>query len=246
MTINLSLKDVDELTMRALTACNTSGSNARSVTDSVVASEADGIHSHGLARLPTYCEHARCGKIDGGAEPVVTKPTPALLQINARDGFAHPAIDLGLEVFPALVKSMGAGLVAVTNSYNCGVVGYHVERMAKAGIVALGFVNAPASIAPWGGTRALFGTNPIACAFPRPSEDPLVLDQSSSVVDKSEVIGRAQRSELIPASWGFDNTGQPTTDPQAVLDGGTMAPSGGYKGAGQALYDKLLAYGVAA
>jgi (2R)-3-sulfolactate dehydrogenase (NADP+) len=244
MTITLSLKDVDELTMRALTACNTSESNARSVTDSVVASEADGIHSHGLARLPTYCEHARCAKIDGNAEPVLTKPTPALLQIDACDGFAHPAIDLGLAAFPALVKSMGVGLMAVTNSYNCGVVGYHVERIANAGIVALGFVNAPASIAPWGGTRAVFGTNPIACGFPRPDAAPLVLDQSSSVVAKSEVLVHAQKGESIPEGWGFDNTGQSTTDPRAVLDGGTMAPSGGYKGAGLALLVEIMAAAV--
>ena len=244
MTVCLSLHEVDALTMRALTASNTSDANARSVTDSVVASEADGIHSHGLARLPTYCEHARCGKIDGHAEPMVTRAAAGVLRVDARDGFAHPAIDLGLQQFPELVRANGVGLMAVTNSYNCGVVGYHVERMADAGLVALAFVNAPASIAPWGGTRAVFGTNPIACAMPRPNAPPLVIDQSSSVVAKSEVLVHAQTGEPIPDGWAFDSKGHPTTDPKRALEGGTMAPSGGYKGAGIALLVEVMAAAV--
>ena len=58
-TVTLSLAEVNDLTFKALTASGTSEANAQSVTRSVVASEAEGIHSHGLARLPTYCEHAR-------------------------------------------------------------------------------------------------------------------------------------------------------------------------------------------
>ncbi len=151
MTTSLSLAEVDALTMRALTACNTREDNARIVTDSVVASEADGIHSHGLAPLPTYCEHARCGKIDGQATPRCERSGPAALVVDVCDGFAHPAIELGFAALAPLAKQTGVAAMAVTNSYNCGVVGYHVERLAENGLVALGYVNAPASIAPWGG-----------------------------------------------------------------------------------------------
>ena len=53
MTVTLSLAEANDLTSKALTASGTSEANAQSVTRSVVASEAEGIHSHGLARLPT-------------------------------------------------------------------------------------------------------------------------------------------------------------------------------------------------
>ncbi len=245
MTVTLTLAEVEDLTFKALTACGTSEANARSVTASVVASEAEGIHSHGLARLPTYCEHARCGKIDGKAEPALEQVAPAALRADARDGFAHPAIDLGLERLLPLAKETGIAALAVTNSYNCGVCGYHVERIAAAGLVALGFVNAPASIAPWGGRKAVFGTNPISCAVPREGAPPLVIDQSSSVVAKSEVLVHAQTGEAIPEGWALDAEGRPTTDPKAALAGGTMVPSGAYKGAGIALIVEVLAAAVA-
>ncbi len=241
MTITLSLAAVEDLTQRALVASGASEANARSVTASVVASEADGIHSHGLARLPTYCEHARCGKIDGRAEATAEQAGPAAVRANARDGFAHPAIDLGLELLLPLAKETGIAALAVTNSYNCGVCGYHVERIAGAGLVALGFVNAPASIAPWGGTKGVFGTNPISCAVPRRREPPLVIDQSSSVIAKSEVVVYAQKDEPIPEGWALDAAGQPTTDAKAALAGGTMVPTGGHKGAGVALIVEILA-----
>lgn len=244
MAVSLTLADVEALTQRALVASNTREDNARSVTRSVVASEADGIHSHGLARLPTYCEHARCGKIDGHADPTVETVASAGLRVDAADGFAHPAIDLGMaQLFP-LARETGVAAMAVHRSYNCGVVGYHMERIAQEGLVGLGFVNAPASIAPWGGKHPVFGTNPLACGVPRQHEPPLVIDQSSSVVAKSEIVVHKQKGEPIPEGWALDAAGNPTTDPAAALAGGTMVPMGGYKGAGIALIVEILAAAV--
>ncbi|SDF43983.1 (2R)-3-sulfolactate dehydrogenase (NADP+) [Limimonas halophila] len=246
MTVTLSLTDVEDLTRRALLASGVAPGNAESVTQSVVAAERDGIHSHGLARLPTYCEHARCGKIDGRAEPTRAQPRAGTVLVDARDGFAHPAIDLGFDVLPDAAREAGIAAMAVTNSYNCGVVGYHVERLAEQGLVALGFVNAPASIAPWGGHKATFGTNPLACAVPRANAAPLVIDQSSSVVAKSEVMVHKQKGEPLPEGWALDADGNPTTDPEAALAGGTMVPAGGYKGANQALVVEVFAAALTA
>lgn len=246
MTVTLGLDEVAELTRRALRASGLSPDNAESVTRSVVAAERDGIHSHGLARLPTYCEHARCGKIDGTVEPTRSRPRPGTVLVDARDGFAHPAIDLGFQVLPDAAREAGIAAMAVTNSYNCGVVGHHVERLAEQGLVALAFVNAPASIAPWGGHKATFGTNPLACAVPRAEAAPLVIDQSSSVVAKSEVMVHKQKGEPLPEGWALDADGNPTTDPEAALAGGTMVPAGGYKGANQALVVEVFAAALTA
>ncbi len=238
--IHLTLAEVETLTRDALTASGVSKANLDALVASVVAAEADGIHSHGLARLPTYCEHARCGKIDGAATPVLERPRPGLVRVDARDGFAHPAIALGLPVLVEAAQSQGIAALAVTNSYNCGVVGHHVEAIARAGLLALGFVNAPASMAPAGGVRPVFGTNPIAFAAPRGDAPPLVLDQSASVVAKSELVVHQQRGEPIPLGWALDKDGNPTTDPVAGL-AGSMVPAGGYKGAGQALIVEMMA-----
>lgn len=240
-TVTLSIEEVGTLTQTVLEASNTSKSNARSVTRSVVASELDGIHSHGLARLPTYCEHAACAKVNGHAHPTVKQVTPAGLRADAQDGFAHPAIDLGFSRLLPLAKSNGIAGLSVTNSYNCGVLGYHVEALAREGLIGLAYTNAPASIAPTGGRGAVFGTNPVACAAPDGvGGAAFVIDQSSSVVARSEILVHAANGEAIPEGWAYDENGQPTTDSASALKG-TMVPAGGYKGAGTALMVELMA-----
>jgi (2R)-3-sulfolactate dehydrogenase (NADP+) len=239
--VQLTLDQVGELALKALIAAKTSERNADSVTRSIVAAEADGLHSHGLMRLPAYCEHVLCGKVNGHAVPRVDQRASGAIDVDAACGFAHPAIDAGFQALVPAARDTGIAALAVRNSYNCGVVGHHVEHLAREGLIGVAFVNSPAAIAPWGGTRPLFGTNPIAFAAPRRNGDPLVIDQSSSVIARGEVMLKAREGKPIPDTWGLDSAGRPTTDPGAVLKGGSMAPSGGYKGVGLALMVEVLA-----
>src|SRR5262245_7618955 len=102
-SIALSLADVEELAYAALCTSRTSSSNARSVARSIAAAEADGLRSHGLLRLPTYCEHAALGKVNGTAQPSVTRPATGAVCVDACEGFAHPAIEAGFaELVPAV------------------------------------------------------------------------------------------------------------------------------------------------
>ena len=237
----MTLDEIERLAMSALLAAGASPEQAGPLAAAIMGAEADGIASHGLAYLPTYCEHLRCGKVDGKAVPVVTKPKPALVVVDAKSGFAHPAIDAGFKVLIPLARELGLAGMAVRNSYNCGVLGYHTERMAGAGLLGLGFTNAPASIAPFGGRKAVIGTNPFAIAAPDGKGGAAIsIDQSASVIAKSEVMRRKRAGASIPEGWAFGPEGEPTTDPEVALKG-TMAPSGGYKGFGAGLMVELLA-----
>jgi (2R)-3-sulfolactate dehydrogenase (NADP+) len=237
----LTPERIEALALAALTKHGASELQARALAAGIAAAERDGLVSHGLMYLPTYCEHLTCGKVIGAAEPVLTQPAPAVLVVDARNGFAHAAIDLGFARLPELARSQGVASLAVRNSYNCGALGYHTERLACAGVLALGFTNAPASIAPWGAAKPALGTNPWSLAAPDGAGGArFVIDQSASVVAKSEVMKRARAGEPIPPGWAFDAQGEPTTDPGAALKG-AMAPAGGYKGVGAALMVEMFA-----
>jgi (2R)-3-sulfolactate dehydrogenase (NADP+) len=237
----LTAADIEDLAGRALLAAGATPVAAASLARAIAAAESEGLASHGLAYLPTYCSHLRCGKVIADAVPSVTRPKPGLVVVDAASGFAHPAIDAGFaELIPA-ARVQGIAALAIRNSYNCGVLGYHTERLAAAGLLGLGFTHAPASIAPVGCLRPVVGTNPIAIAVPDGKGGvALSIDQSASVIAKSEIIRRKRAGEAIPEGWAFGPDGQPTTDPAAALQG-TMAPSGGYKGVGIALLVEILA-----
>lgn len=239
--VTMTLGEIEALALAALLAAGASPEQAQPLALAVAGAEADGIASHGLAYVPTYCEHLRCGKVDGKAVPEVSKPKPALLVADAKSGFAHPAIDAGFKQLIPLAREMGIAALAIRNSYNCGVLGYHTERLAAAGLLGLGYTNAPASIAPFGGRKAVVGTNPFAIAAPDGKGGVAIsIDQSASVIAKSEVMRKKRAGASIPEGWAFGPDGQPTTDPDVALKG-TMAPSGGYKGFGAGLMVELLA-----
>ena len=223
-----------------LTASGTLPANAAAVARALVAADLDGIASHGLSRLPAYADQARVGKVDGQAVPVVAMRAGAAARVDARCGFAFPAIDLALATVLELAPQAGIAAVAIGNSHHCGVAGHHVERLAERGVIGLLLANTPAAMAPWGGTRATFGTNPIAFAAPRHSAPPLVVDLSLSKVARGRVVVARQRGEPIPSDWALDADGRPTTDPVAAL-AGTMVPMADAKGAALALMVEILA-----
>jgi len=244
-TIALTTDEIEDLAFRALRKAGATEANARSVARSSAAAHADGVASHGLPYVPIYCEHVQCGKVKGDAVPTVSQPKPAALVADAGNGFAHPAIDAGFERLVPLAKEQGIACLAIRNSYNCGVLGWHPFRLAQQGLLAIGFTNAPASIAPAGGTAKVVGTNPFSVAAPDgDGEAHILIDQSASVIARSEIMQHARRGEPIPEGWALDAEGHPTTDPDVALKG-TMVPSGGYKGFGVALMVELFAAAAA-
>ncbi|MHB2167842.1 Ldh family oxidoreductase [Alsobacter sp. R-9] len=214
--------------------------NAASVARALVGAEADGLKGHGLSRVPTYLGMLKAGKIVGAATPVATRPRPGVLAIDAADGFAYPAIDLALAELPAIARAQGIAAAPITNSNHCGAAGLHVERLAEAGLVALLFANTPEAIAPWGGRKAVFGTNPIAFAAPIPGRAPAVVDLALSKVARGNIVAAKQKGEAIPEGWALDAEGRPTTDAGAAL-AGTMVAMGDAKGAALAFMVEVLA-----
>jgi (2R)-3-sulfolactate dehydrogenase (NADP+) len=239
MTVTRPAAEWEALAARVLECAGVSPAAAAAVAAALVAAELDGIPSHGLSRLPFYADQAASGKVDGRAVPTLDRPAPGLVRIDARNGFAHPAIAAGLATGELCLNGQGIVGVAVANSHHCGVLGYWVEGVAERGFLGVGFANTPAAIAPAGGARALFGTDPVAVACPRRCGPPLVIDLSMSVVARGRIMLAASRNEPIPSEWARDAAGRPTTDARAAL-AGTMAAVGGAKGTMLALMVELL------
>ena len=213
--------------------------NCKGIIEGIMDAELSGIKSHGFHYLPIYCNHLKIGKIKGNAKPSFEKISNSSLKINADNGFAHTAINLGFDSLFDMCSEQGIACMSIYHSYNCGVLGFHTKRIAEKGFLGLGFTNAPASIAPLGGTKAVVGTNPFSIAVPLNGKAEIIIDQSASVVAKSEISVRAKTGEPIPEGWAFDSEGNVTTNAQEALKG-TMAPSGGYKGFGTGLLVEIL------
>lgn len=241
--MNLTFSQMHDLAEAGLRASGI-GSNAANETAQFLAlAELDGLSSHGLARVAQYAAHAKNGRIELDPKMKVRPFKTAAALVDACDGLAFPALRFATDLSVNLASKNGLGLVAVNNSHHFGVAGHYVEAAARAGYIALLFGNTPAAMPMVGGTRAIFGTNPLAAAFPIEGVDPLVIDMSLSAVARGKLLIAAKNGQSIPEGWALTAQGKPTTDPQEGLKG-LMVPLGGDKGALLALIVELLVVGL--
>ena len=233
------LESLAALATGALTQAGASGLMADATVRALLYAEARGLPSHGLSRVLQYTTHLRNGRANGAAVAKVSQGKAAACLVDAGEGLAFPACELAITEAITRAKSAGACFVGVTNSHHFGAAAYHVEAVAAAGMVGLAFGNSPSAMPAWGGKRGIFGTNPIAAAFPRQRAMPLLIDLSLSEVARGKLMIAAKKGESIPLGWALDQDGKPTTDPKAGM-AGTMMPAGGVKGAMLALVVELL------
>ncbi len=236
----VDLKSLHELAAAALRGAGANPDMADSTAHALVYADSQGLASHGVSRVPSYAAHVRNGRALGNAVPRIARQRGGAVLVDAGAGLAFPACALAVRETATRARSHGVAFAGVTNSHHFGVAAYHLDGLARQGLVGLALGNSPAAMPAWGGKRALFGTNPIAAAFPRRDGDPLVIDLSLSEVARGKLMVAAREGRDIPLGWALDAQGNPTTDPKAGL-AGSMLPMGGVKGAMLALIVELLA-----
>lgn len=238
--IHLELDEVKPLAMKALEKAGCDEANASAVAECVFQAERHGAHSHGLFRMPGYLASLKSGKVNGKAKPKLVTPKPALLQVDGDGGYAPIAHKKLAAPLAKLARENGVAMCALTNTFHFAALWQEVEMLANEGVVALACTAFKPALPPAGGKKPLYGTNPVAFAWPREGNEPCVFDQASAVMARGEVMIAAREGHELPPGAGIDADGNPTTDPNEVLKG-ALLPFGGYKGASIAMMVELLA-----
>lgn len=238
--VTLSLEEVHALTKRALTNQGLSAQQADAIASTITSAERDECRSHGLFRIPFYIKAAANPHTDPTAIPTLSVTESSVVHVDAKAGFCPVALQLGLGPLEQKAKQVGIAALAIHNVYNIAALWPEVEALAERGLVAFAFTGANAYVAPHGGTKPVFGTNPMAFSWPRSNQPPLVFDQASSVCARGEIQLHKIDGKDIPTGWAIDQHGQPTTDPEAALLGAQL-PFGAHKGSSIALMIELLA-----
>lgn len=236
----LTLSDIETLAREVLLASGVSLAQADAVARNVTAAEADACRSHGVYRLLGYVRAVASGKADGKAVPIVSPTSPAIIRVDACRGFAPLANEMARPALIAAAQSLGIAVLAVNNCYHNSAMWVDLEPLADAGLVSIGMTAGQRSVAPHGGSKPVFGTNPFAFGWPRPDGAPFVFDFATSAVARGEIELHQRAGKSIPLGWAVDAEGRQTIDPALGL-AGAMLPFGGHKGTALALMIELLA-----
>ncbi len=206
--------------------------------DLLIEAELRGRSSHGLMRLERIIARIGNGVADPLASGRRTWRSTSLLQVDGERGLGPVVACSALDALSARVAQTGVALAAIANNNHLGMLAWYAERVARDGQLLIALSTSEALVHPWGGRRALIGTNPVAIGIPA-APQPFVLDMATSLVSMGEIHNRALQGRPIPESWALDEAGNPTTDAAAAVKG-AIAPFGGAKGYALGLAFELL------
>lgn len=239
--VRVSYHDLTMLLAKILVRFGVSEANATLVAANCAACERDGSISHGVFRIPGYVASLSSGWVDGKARPVVEDAGAAFVRVDARNGFAQPALAIATPIIVEKVVNFGAAVVAIRDSHHFSALWPDLEPFAKRGFVALSMVSGLACVSPPDGHAAILGTNPIAFATPVDGADPMIYDFATSSMSNGDLRIAAREGRSVPRGTGIDVTGAESSDPGAILNGGALLPFGGHKGAAISLMVEILA-----
>jgi LDH2 family malate/lactate/ureidoglycolate dehydrogenase len=223
----------------ALEKANVSRENAELVAHSLLAANLRGVDTHGITRLPIYIERLRAGLTNGRTQGIAQSQTPTSAVYDGQDGLGQVIGTMAMRLAIAKAEAAGIGMVTTRNSTHFGTAAYYAMMALDKDMIGISLTNSPSLMAPWGGRKAFFGTNPLAIAVPAGQEKPFVLDMATSVVARGAIILAAKKGETIPNSWGLNKDGEPTTSAKEANEG-ALLPLGGHKGFGLAMAIEVL------
>lgn len=238
--VRIDIEDIEPLCMQVLTGAGFGPAHAAAISETLRTCQLDDCQSHGLFRLFMCVQTIRAGKIDGHVQPEVAISDNAIVRADARGGMSLLALNAALPHLLEKTRAHGIAAMAINRCFHFSALWPEVERLSAEGLVGLAMVPSHSWVAPAGGRRGTLGTNPLAFSWPRQGQDPFTFDFATSAFARGEIELYLRAGKPLPDGVAVDRQGNPTTDPQAAMDG-AMLTFGGYKGSALSIMIELLA-----
>lgn len=237
----VSIESLSQVVIDVLTRVGVSKEDADIILDTILFANRRGVATHGVERLPLYVHKIASGHYNPKNEIEVLADNAAYALLDAKNGFGQVVAYKATKMAIEKAKQFGIAVVGVRNSNNFGTAGYFGDMAARQGCAAMVYANAAPAIAPTGGNKTIFGTNPLCYAYPGDeTHDPILLDMATTIAARGKIRLAAKNGEKIPLDWAIGPDGQPTDDPNIALKG-SLLPIGGYKGYGLSMFVDIFA-----
>ncbi|WP_323001012.1 3-dehydro-L-gulonate 2-dehydrogenase [Denitromonas sp.] len=194
----------------------------------------DGINSHGINRFPGFIDYVQRGLIDPSVDPLLEDAYGAFERWNGATGAGIVNAVHCMERAIALAHEFGIGCTALRNTNHWMRAGTYGLQAADAGCIGICWTNTQVLMPPWGGKTPKLGNNPLVLCMPRP-EGHLLLDMAMSQFSLGRMMISAKAGDPLPVPGGFDEAGELTRDPAAIVHTKRSLPIGYWKGSGLSL-----------
>jgi LDH2 family malate/lactate/ureidoglycolate dehydrogenase len=226
--------DLLALVTDVFAACGMSGDDASLLADSLVLADLEGVHSHGILRVPEYVKKLTVDGVNPAGRPRVIRDAGAAVVVDGGNSMGQIGMTFAMDRAIDRAATTGIAAAAVRGSNHSGAMSYYVRRAAARGMIGIATTNALPTMAPVGGAERIVGINPLGLGVPAGREHPIIYDAAFGATAHGKIRVYAQKRLPIPAGWALDVEGQPTTDAVKAIDG-LIQPVGAYKGIGIAM-----------
>lgn len=194
--------------------------------DVLAYSDEHGIDSHGIARLKTYFDLLKAGRINPQPEVKIIREKASVATVDGDNGLGLVVGPQCMQIAMQKAKAFGSGWISVRHTNHYGAAGYYPVMALQEDLIGLSMTNTTKGVAPFLGAEKMLGTNPIAIAFPGYQEPPVLIDFASSTVSYGKIEIANRKGEKVPPGWCIDQNGGNTTDPADMMEGGALLPLG--------------------
>jgi LDH2 family malate/lactate/ureidoglycolate dehydrogenase len=237
----IAVPKIRAFTVDVFAAAGMARADAETVADNFLWADSRGVDTHGVQRIPWYLGWFDKGITDPRSQVEVLRERSTYLSGDGHSGLGQLVATRFVEkmIPKTLEHGLCLGTIRMSNDWGCG--GWYPYLGALEGLCGIATTTSIPNLAPYGSRTKLFGNNPMAFAFPRRNDPPILLDMALTPVALGKVLRAQAEGSQLPVEWGFqDRDGNPTTDPGAAMSG-IIPAIGGYKGTGLAMITNLLA-----
>ena len=250
-----NLYDAKKLTHYASSLLNCAGLDseiAQVVAETLVEGDLLGHDTHGLGLLASYIKEIESAGMKKAGSPIVISDKPGVILWDGQRLPGPWLLDQAYKTLAPRARSLGVASLAIKRSHHIACLAVYLMRALQDGylmVLASSDANS-ASVAPFGGTQAVFTPNPIAIGFP--VEDcGVMIDISASITTNGMTNRKHKAGEKFEHNWLMTSNGEPTNDPSVMFTQppGTLLGVGGHdhghKGYGLSLMVDALTAGLA-
>ncbi|ATL45796.1 malate dehydrogenase [Chitinophaga caeni] len=227
MEQNFSYEQLVHFTRKVFSLMGCPDDHAILASNVLLAADARGIDSHGVARLSGYVRLWEAGRINPVPDIKIIHQTPSTATVDGDKGLGLVVAPFAMKVAIEKAALVGSGWVSVKNSNHFGIAGQHAMMALEQDMIGMAMTNASPLVAPTFATERMLGTNPIAVAIPADRQPPFVADFATTTAANGKLEILQRKEHEAPIGWVQDKDGHCSTDPNILKQGGALLPLGG-------------------
>jgi len=239
MSLKIRITEIVGLASTALRRTGLDEDDIKIVLSHLLDGELSGHASHGFYRIPGIVRTLE-KKGASTSNIALENETPFSVLVN---GGGRLGLVVAQRATATVIRKAKASRIGIVGAYNyigtTGAMGYYSREIVQEELIGIVICNSEYAMAPWGGMRAILGTNPISISIPT-GHDPVVADLATSAWSYGDLAIAMKENRQIPYGIVLDKYGNPSTDPNDA-DNGCQLPMAGHKGYALGLAVEILA-----